>query len=73
MIETTVGRVLFQRDLAGRSWALQQAGGQERSWATSSGSATRSCGHEKTVIMLDKLKELGFREATQVGLLHRHR
>jgi DNA-directed RNA polymerase subunit beta' len=23
------------------------------------------CGHEKTVIMLDKLKELGFREATR--------
>src|SRR5208337_3885273 len=25
------------------------------------------CGHEKTVIMLDKLKELGFREATKSG------
>src|SRR5579859_7949258 len=26
------------------------------------------CGHEKTVIMLDKLKELGFREATKAGV-----
>src|SRR5207244_8767443 len=26
------------------------------------------CGHEKTVIMLDKLKELGFREATRAGV-----
>src|SRR5262249_16797500 len=25
------------------------------------------CGHEKTVIMLDKLKEIGFREATRSG------
>src|SRR6202161_1655482 len=25
------------------------------------------CGHEKTVIMLDKLKELGFRSATRSG------
>ncbi len=29
-------------------------------------------GHEKTVTMLDKLKELGFREATKSGVLHRH-
>jgi hypothetical protein len=26
------------------------------------------CRHEKTVIMLDKLKELGFREATKSGV-----
>ena len=26
------------------------------------------CGHEKTVTMLDKLKELGFREATKAGV-----
>ena len=26
------------------------------------------CGHEKTVIMLDKLKEIGFREATRAGV-----
>jgi DNA-directed RNA polymerase beta' subunit len=26
------------------------------------------CGHDKTVIMLDKLKELGFREATKSGV-----
>ena len=26
------------------------------------------CGHEQTVIMLDKLKELGFREATKAGV-----
>jgi len=26
------------------------------------------CGHDKTVIMLDKLKELGFREATKAGV-----
>ena len=26
------------------------------------------CGHEKTVVMLDKLKELGFREATKAGV-----
>jgi DNA-directed RNA polymerase subunit beta' len=25
------------------------------------------CGHEKTVVMLDKLKELGFRAATRSG------
>src|SRR5437588_13020453 len=26
------------------------------------------CGHEKTVIMLDKLIEVGFREATKAGV-----
>ena len=38
-------------------------------WATLSGAVSkRVCGHEKTVIMLDRLKELGFREATKAGV-----
>jgi DNA-directed RNA polymerase subunit beta' len=47
-----------------RNWALQQGRRQEELgdliWR-----CYKICGHEKTVIVLDKLKALGFREATR--------
>ena len=41
---------------------------QEASSATSSGAATRSAATTRPSITLDKLKELGFREATKAGV-----
>ena len=58
----------LQRDLAGRNSASSTSRSRRASSATSSGRCYKVCGHDKTVDMLDKLKELGFREATQAGV-----
>ncbi len=65
-LDTTVGRVIFseiwpeemgfQNKVVGKS----QLG--DLIW-----NCYKICGHEKTVVMLDRLKELGFREATHSG------
>jgi len=66
IIETTVGRVIFSEiwpdDLGffNKNAGKGQLG--DLIW-----NCYKICGHEKTVIMLDKLKELGFREATRSG------
>jgi DNA-directed RNA polymerase subunit beta' len=67
IIDTTVGRVLFSE-----IWP-EELGFYNRSAGKSQlGDLIWKCykfaGHEKTVIMLDKLKELGFREATKSGV-----
>jgi len=67
IIETTVGRVLFSE-----IWP-EELGFYNRSAGKSQlGDLIWKCykfaGHEKTVIMLDKLKQLGFREATKSGV-----
>src|SRR5207244_11553511 len=67
IIETTVGRVFFSEiwpeDMG---FFNRNAGKKELGDLIWKG--YKSCGHEKTVTMLDKLKELGFREATKAGV-----
>ncbi|HTL56730.1 MAG TPA: DNA-directed RNA polymerase subunit beta' [Candidatus Limnocylindrales bacterium] len=67
VIETTVGRVIFseiwppEMGFPNRSVKKSELG--DLIWK-----CYKICGHEKTVVMLDKLKELGFREATKAGV-----
>ena len=67
VIETTVGRVIFseiwppEMGFPNRVVGKSQLG--DLIWK-----CYKICGHEKTVIMLDRLKELGFREATRAGV-----
>jgi len=67
VIETTVGRVLFSE-----IWPLELGFPNKPVKKSEIGDLIwrcyKVCGHEKTVIMLDKLKELGFREATKAGV-----
>jgi DNA-directed RNA polymerase subunit beta' len=67
VIETTVGRVLFSE-----IWPMELGFYNKSAGKTQLGDLIWKCykfaGHEKTVIMLDKLKELGFREATKSGV-----
>jgi DNA-directed RNA polymerase subunit beta' len=67
VIETTVGRVFFSEiwptELGFPNKPVKKAELGDLIWK-----CYKICGHEKTVIMLDKLKELGFREATRAGV-----
>ncbi|HET7624241.1 MAG TPA: DNA-directed RNA polymerase subunit beta' [Verrucomicrobiae bacterium] len=67
VIETTVGRVVFSEiwppELGFPNKVVKKADIGDLIWR-----CYKVCGHEKTVIMLDKLKELGFREATRAGV-----
>jgi DNA-directed RNA polymerase subunit beta' len=67
VIETTVGRVIFSEIWPEEMGFYNKVAGKsnigELIWT-----CYKHCGHEKTVIMLDKLKELGFREATRAGV-----
>jgi len=67
VIETTVGRVFFSEiwptELGFPNRPVKKAELGDLIWK-----CYKICGHEKTVIMLDKLKELGFREATRAGV-----
>ena len=71
VIETTVGRVVFSEIWPAELGFYNKAAGKSQL-----GDLIWKCykfaGHDKTVAMLDKLKELGFREATKSGVLHRH-
>jgi DNA-directed RNA polymerase subunit beta' len=66
VIETTVGRVIFSEiwptELGFPNKVIGKSQLGELIWT-----CYKVCGHEKTVGMLDKLKELGFREATRSG------
>jgi len=66
IIETTVGRVIFSEIWPPELGFYNKAAGKSQL-----GDLIWKCykvaGHEKTVAMLDKLKELGFREATKSG------
>jgi DNA-directed RNA polymerase subunit beta' len=66
VIETTVGRVIFSE-----IWPDELGYYNKSAGKTQLGDLIWRCykigGHEKTVAMLDKLKELGFREATKSG------
>jgi DNA-directed RNA polymerase subunit beta' len=65
-IETTVGRVIFSEIWPERLGFFNRVAGKsqlgEMIWT-----CYKICGHEETVLMLDKLKELGFRSATRSG------
>src|SRR5712672_919205 len=67
IIETTVGRVTFSEiwppEMGFPNKPIKKAELGDLIWK-----CYKICGHEKTVIMLDKLKELGFREATKAGV-----
>jgi DNA-directed RNA polymerase subunit beta' len=66
IIETTVGRVTFSEIWPAELGFYNKAAGKSQL-----GDLIWKCykvaGHDKTVAMLDKLKELGFREATKSG------
>ncbi|MGC3959048.1 MAG: DNA-directed RNA polymerase subunit beta' [Verrucomicrobiota bacterium] len=66
VVVTTVGRVQFSEIWPPELGLYNKAAGKSQLgdliWR-----CYKNCGHEKTVIMLDKLKELGFREATKSG------
>jgi DNA-directed RNA polymerase subunit beta' len=67
VIETTVGRVIFSEIWPPELGFYNRVAGKsqlgELIWR-----CYKVAGHDKTVIMLDKLKELGFREATKAGV-----
>ncbi len=67
VIETTVGRVLFSE-----IWPTELGFYNKSAGKSQLGDLIWKCykvaGHDKTVVMLDKLKELGFREATKSGV-----
>src|SRR4026209_202937 len=66
VIETTVGRVLFSEiwpeDLGFPNKVIGKGALGDLIW-----NCYKHCGHERTVHTLDRLKELGFREATKSG------
>jgi len=65
-IETTVGRVIFSEVWPAELGFYNRVAGKshlgEIIW-----NCYKICGHEKTIAGLDRLKELGFREATRSG------
>jgi DNA-directed RNA polymerase subunit beta' len=66
-IETTVGRVIFSEVWPAELGFYNRVAGKsqlgELIW-----NCYKHCGHEATVATLDRLKELGFREATRAGV-----
>jgi DNA-directed RNA polymerase subunit beta' len=67
VIETTVGRVIFSEiwpeEMGFPNIVVGKSQLGNLIWK-----CYKICGHEKTVVTLDRLKELGFREATQAGV-----
>jgi DNA-directed RNA polymerase subunit beta' len=67
VIETTVGRVIFSEIWPDEMGFPNKVVGKSQLgdliWK-----CYKICGHEKTVATLDRLKELGFREATRAGV-----
>ena len=67
IVETTVGRVMFSEiwpeELGFPNRPVKKNDLGDLIWK-----CYKICGHDKTVAMLDKLKELGFREATKAGV-----
>ncbi|MBI2948123.1 MAG: DNA-directed RNA polymerase subunit beta' [Verrucomicrobia bacterium] len=67
VIETTVGRVIFSEiwppELGFPNKVIGKSQLGELIW-----NCYKHCGHEKTVATLDRLKEMGFYEATRAGV-----
>jgi DNA-directed RNA polymerase subunit beta' len=67
VIETTVGRVIFSEIWPEElGFYNRQAGKSQLGELIMA--CYKACGHEKTVEVLDKLKDLGFYEATRAGI-----
>ncbi len=67
VIETTVGRVIFSEiwptDLGFPNLVVNKTKLGDLIF-----NCHKHCGHERTVLMLDRLKEIGFHEATRAGV-----
>jgi len=67
VIETTVGRVIFSEIWPPELGFFNKVVGKTQLgdiiW-----NCYKTCGHEKTILSLDRLKEMGFREATRAGV-----
>jgi DNA-directed RNA polymerase subunit beta' len=67
VIDTTVGRVVFSEiwpeELGFPNRVIGKSQLGDLIW-----NCYKFCGHEKTVVTLDRLKEAGFREATRAGV-----
>jgi DNA-directed RNA polymerase subunit beta' len=67
LIETTVGRILFNQALPKEIWFVNDPITKKKM-----GEVIQMCyqkvGHERTVQVLDELKTLGFQEATKAGI-----
>jgi DNA-directed RNA polymerase subunit beta' len=66
VVETTVGRVVFSEIWPDELGLINQPVTKSR-LGTLIWNCYKTCGHDRTVVALDRLKELGFREATQSG------
>ncbi len=66
VIETTVGRVIFS-EIWPEEMGFPNIVVGKTQLGTLIWRCYKICGHEKTVVTLDRLKELGFREATKSG------
>ena len=66
VIETTVGRVLFSEIWPADLGYYNRSVGKSQLGDLIS-KCYKFCGHEQTVVVLDRLKELGFTEATKSG------
>jgi DNA-directed RNA polymerase subunit beta' len=66
LIETTVGRVIFSEiwpaEMGFANFVVGKSKIGDLIW-----NCYKHCGHDNTVVMLDRLKELGFREASKSG------
>ncbi len=67
IIETTVGRVVFSEVWPEQLGFFNRPAGKSQ-LADIIWNSYKHCGQENTVVTLDKLKELGFREATRAGV-----
>src|SRR5205814_10702676 len=67
VIDATVGRVIFSEiwppELGFPNKVVGKSQIGDLIW-----NCYKFCGHEKTVVTLDRLKELGFKEATRAGV-----
>ncbi len=66
IIETTVGRVIFS-EIWPEELGFYNKGAGKSQIGDIIWNCYKQCGHERTVQTLDRLKELGFREATRSG------
>ena len=67
ILETTVGRVLFS-EIWPEEMGFPNIVVGKSQLGTMIWNCYKFCGHEKTVATLDRLKEIGFREATRAGV-----
>jgi DNA-directed RNA polymerase subunit beta' len=66
-IETTVGRVIFS-EIWPEEMGFYNDVADKKKLGEIIWNCYKFCGHEKTIVTLDQLKEMGFREATKAGV-----